>query len=128
MYLDMRGYWGFYISKDWLLFLVGQVLSGLYLRNPKHGGQVIPSKRTLWFKAPLLESPNIWALFLLDPYFMQCSICNGPIQEMGLPFLWPMDIDPLGPSDQARRALFLSSSTKMPRKHLQFISKLIKMQ
>ena len=41
---------------------------------------------------------------------MQCSICNGPIQEMGLPFLWPMDIDPLGPSDQARRALFLSSS------------------
>ena len=26
---------------------------------------------------------------------------------MGLPFLWPMDIDPSGPSDQARRALFL---------------------
>ena len=29
---------------------------------------------------------------------------------MGLPFLRPMDIDPLGPSDRARRALFLSSS------------------
>ena len=28
---------------------------------------------------------------------------------MGLPFLWPMDIDPSNPSDQARRALFLSS-------------------
>ena len=26
---------------------------------------------------------------------------------MGLPFLWPMDIDLSGPSDQARRALFL---------------------
>ena len=29
---------------------------------------------------------------------------------MGLPFLWPMDIDPSGPYDQAHRALFLSSS------------------
>ena len=29
---------------------------------------------------------------------------------MGLPFLRPMDIDPLGPSDRAHRALFLSSS------------------
>ena len=29
---------------------------------------------------------------------------------MGLPFLQPMDIDPLGPSGQTRRASFLSSS------------------
>ena len=29
---------------------------------------------------------------------------------MGLPFLRAMDIDPSGPSDRARRALFLSSS------------------
>ena len=29
---------------------------------------------------------------------------------MGLPFLRPMDIDPSGPSDQARQALFLCSS------------------
>ena len=29
---------------------------------------------------------------------------------MGLPFLWPIDIDLSDPSDQARRALFLSSS------------------
>ena len=29
---------------------------------------------------------------------------------MGLPFLWPMDIDPSWPYDQACRALFLSSS------------------
>ena len=29
---------------------------------------------------------------------------------MGLPFVRPMDIDPLGPSSQARQVSFLSSS------------------
>ena len=35
-------------------------LIGLYLRNPKRGGQVIPPWRTLCFKVLLQESSNTW--------------------------------------------------------------------
>ena len=60
MYLDAIGHWGFYSSEDLPPLLVTQVLFliGLYLRNPKRGGQVIPPWRTLCFKVLLQESSN----------------------------------------------------------------------
>ena len=43
--------------------LPSSFLIGLYLWNPKRGGQVIPPWRTLCFKVLLQESFNTWSYF-----------------------------------------------------------------
>ena len=64
-------------------------------------------REILHLSTPLPESPSAWALFSLVPYFLVVFY----LQEMSLPFVQPIDIDPSGSSGQARRASFLSTST-----------------
>ena len=58
----------------------------------------------------LPQSPSVWALFSLGPYFLVVFYSQWTYIGDGLTSFRPMDMDPSGPSCQAHLASFLSSS------------------
>ena len=69
-----------------------------------------PCREILPSSMHLPRSPNVWALFLLGPYFLVVFYSQWTYIGDGLISFRPMDMDPSSPSCRAHRALFLSSS------------------